>query len=479
MEVAASTEKYTWQSGFKKSDGKSEQSPPAQSLITNPSCPECASRRVWRDGLRYLNDGETVQRWLCRDCSYRFSDSTAQPKIKVHVSAQPVKIPSSINDHFEPFRSLTSTKKLLNNGSLTINKDVDSHPDPDRVSSIAFKYRGLNNGCRRVRVSGVEAKNLAEVESRTEKRAAGATETKTTLAKMKGKIVEHAFWLKKNGYKESMIKTRTYHLRILMKRGANILDPESVKETIAKLQVKEGTKAQYVATYHIFALQNGSVWDPPDYKQHQKIPFIPTEDEVDQLIAACGKKNSTLLQLLKETAMRIGEAWRLKWTDIDFERNLVMLNDPEKNSKARVFNVSNKLIGMLKGLPKTSKRVIGYTNLDNKKHDYLRFRKRLAQRLQNPGLLKITFHTFRHWKATMLYHETKDILFVMDFLGHRDIRNTMRYIQLEKALFNSGKDQFHVRVAKNVEEACSFVEVGFEYVTGNYDDGGKIFRKRK
>ena len=79
----------------------------------------------------------------------------------------------------------------------------------------------------------------------------------------------------------------------------------------------------------------------------------------------------------------------------------------------------------------------------------------------------------------MLYHETKDILFVMDFLGHRDTRNTMRYIQLEKALFNSGKDQFHVRVAKNVAEACPLVEVGFEYVTGNYDDGDKIFRKRK
>jgi len=34
-------------------------------------------------------------------------------------------------------------------------------------------------------------------------------------------------------------------------------------------------------------------------------------------------------------------------------------------------------------------------------------------------------------------------------------------------------------VAKNVEEAKKLVKVGFEYVTGEYDDGGKIFRKRK
>jgi hypothetical protein len=43
----------------------------------------------------------------------------------------------------------------------------------------------------------------------------------------------------------------------------------------------------------------------------------------------------------------------------------------------------------------------------------------------------------------------------------------------------SNKDEFTVRVATNVEEACAFVEAGFEYVTGEYGDGGKIFRKRK
>ena len=30
----------------------------------------------------------------------------------------------------------------------------------------------------------------------------------------------------------------------------------------------------------------------------------------------------------------------------------------------------------------------------------------------------------------------------------------------------------------NAEEAVELVELGFEYVTGEYNDGGKIFRKR-
>jgi hypothetical protein len=30
-----------------------------------------------------------------------------------------------------------------------------------------------------------------------------------------------------------------------------------------------------------------------------------------------------------------------------------------------------------------------------------------------------------------------------------------------------------------VKEACILIDVGFEFVTGEYNDGGKIFRKLK
>jgi len=53
-------------------------------------------------------------------------------------------------------------------------------------------------------------------------------------------------------------------------------------------------------------------------------------------------------------------------------------------------------------------------------------------------------------------------------------------IQLEKDLFgNLPNDPFTTKVAYNTDQACKLIEVGFEYVTGDYGDGGKIFRKRK
>ena len=68
----------------------------------------------------------------------------------------------------------------------------------------------------------------------------------------------------------------------------------------------------------------------------------------------------------------------------------------------------------------------------------------------------------------------------MKILGHRSIKSTMKYIDLDRAIFGElGSDEFTVRVAQNIKEACALVEVGFEYVTGEYSDGGKIFRKRK
>ncbi|MDH5482771.1 MAG: hypothetical protein OEY22_07835 [Candidatus Bathyarchaeota archaeon] len=69
---------------------------------------------------------------------------------------------------------------------------------------------------------------------------------------------------------------------------------------------------------------------------------------------------------------------------------------------------------------------------------------------------------------------------MMQILGHRNIRNTLIYITVEKGLFQeTTDDQYHVKVAKNTEESIKLIEVGFEYVTGEYNDGGKIFRKRK
>jgi integrase len=113
----------------------------------------------------------------------------------------------------------------------------------------------------------------------------------------------------------------------------------------------EGRKENLVCVYAGFCRQYGIAFEAPRYRRIDQLPFIPLESEVDQFIAGMGVKMSTYLQLLKETGARAGEAWRLRWTDIDSERQIVSIA-PEKNSKARQLRITGRLLSMLERLPR-------------------------------------------------------------------------------------------------------------------------------
>ena len=132
---------------------------------------------------------------------------------------------------------------------------------------------------------------------------------------------------------------------------------------------------------------------------------------------------------------------------------------------------------MLNALPRKSHRVFGDGPINSMKTTFQRTRRNLAAKLQNPRLTRISFHTLRHWKATMEYHKTKDLLRVMAFLGHKKSDNTLLYIQLEEKLFKPSDDELTVRAAHNVKEATELAEVGFELF--DVVEGIHLYRKRK
>jgi len=283
-------------------------------------------------------------------------------------------------------------------------------------------------------------------------------------------IINLALTLKKDGYRESTIIGYVRALKQLSKIS-NLFDPENVKEAIANKNVSLGRKEILVNAYALFCLNILQVpFERPIYNRIRKIPYIPTESEIDALITGIRSyRTRAVLQLIKETAIRPGEAIQLRWSDIDFQQKIVYVT-PEKNSDPRALRISDKLIAMLNMLPRNGHAVFN-CSLNQLCHRFFDSRKRLAK--ANPNLLKISFKTLRHWKATMEYHKTKDLLYVKQLLGHRSITSTLVYTHL----INFENDEFVVRVARTLDEACKLVEAGFEYVTEM--DGAKIFRKRK
>lgn len=73
----------------------------------------------------------------------------------------------------------------------------------------------------------------------------------------------------------------------------------------------------------------------------------------------------------------------------------------------------------------------------------------------------------------MEYNLTKDILHMMQFLGHRNIKNTLVYTHL----LPQKDDEFVVKVARTLDDAKTLLECGFKYIT-DYADY-KLFRKHK
>jgi hypothetical protein len=89
---------------------------------------------------------------------------------------------------------------------------------------------------------------------------------------------------------EATITRRAKLLKTLVNKGADIHNSESVKETITKQQHwKNKTKELAVKTYDYFLKMHGQTWKKPVYKTVRTIPFIPTEEELNNLIAGCNR----------------------------------------------------------------------------------------------------------------------------------------------------------------------------------------------
>ena len=95
-------------------------------------CPECGSAKVWKDGLRYTSRG-AIQRYLCRSCGYRFSET----QVKLNITS---KLPERSKVIFEPGNvhssSLNSVKESSDNAPFTVREDVGSHGSSPLILSL-------------------------------------------------------------------------------------------------------------------------------------------------------------------------------------------------------------------------------------------------------------------------------------------------------------------------------------------------------
>ncbi len=145
--------------------------------------------------------------------------------------------------------------------------------------------------------------------------------------------MEYGFHLRKNGYRESSIDRSVRILRRLSKL-CDLANTEAVKTYLSTLEWSLGTKEIASNVLDSFYKFQGIPFSKPRYRRVDKLPFLPSEGEIDQLIGGCSRRVGSFLQFLKETGARAGEAWGVKWTDLDLEQRTVRITPGEEQQSA-------------------------------------------------------------------------------------------------------------------------------------------------
>lgn len=420
------------------------------------TCPWCGGTRFWKAGNRKLADGSKIPRWLClsEGCGHRFSQS----KKKVDVRSKLGVMSHSESNHFEKVVTVSefSVQKGLDSSTFSRSEDSGVHKVTD-VGKPFYCFLPYNCN-QRIYYSERSSKNL--IISPQEAEFVGDISQKNQPEK--SSIIEFLWNLKKQGrYSNATIETRGKILTLMQKRGCKLSDPEGVKSFIANSKTwSNGHKQIAVYAYEQYAKFHNIKWTPPFYDNNKTLPWVPTEKEVDALISGTPKKIATSLLALKETGFRIGELWRCRWIDLDEEKNTLKCI-AEKHGNPREIKISSRLVAMLLALPKRNDYIFGATSLNAHRWNYDQKKTALAMKLQNPRLKRITFHTFRHFKASTEYAKTRDILHVKEMLGHRNINSTLVYTHIVP--FDENAEGYYHATAKDDKEAGELYDQGYRY----------------
>jgi integrase len=185
-----------------------------------------------------------------------------------------------------------------------------------------------------------------------------------------------------------------------------------------------------------------------------------TATEVAAIVACCKQQTElnwlgAVVVALASTGLRISELAALRWSDIDFERNMILLTDESthaprrrrrkaretKNSRSRSFPIHDGLRTVLLGISQQDGGLIfrgprgGVLKPDTVRRILIRdVLSKLEGQFPTPeeemGFADGRLHTFRHYFCSQCANSNVPERVVMAWLGHQSSRMVKRYYHL-------------------------------------------------
>jgi len=185
------------------------------------------------------------------------------------------------------------------------------------------------------------------------------------------------------------------------------------------------------------AMEWGLLEKLPRFKFLKTAP--PTFDflhpsESDALMSAVTKEPwRTMVRCALRTGMRFGELLGLRWEDVDFERNVIVVrrnvvdgNDgTPKNNRFRMIPMAPSLRDELRAMPRRADRV--FVLADGRTPNRWSAIEALERACERAGLRRIGWHVLRHGFASQLVGAGVNLAMIQALLGHSTLEMTMRY----------------------------------------------------
>jgi len=182
------------------------------------------------------------------------------------------------------------------------------------------------------------------------------------------------------------------------------------------------------------------------YKESRgRVRFL-SDDERNTLLDACKQSDNDHLYLVVVLALSTGarkmEILGLEWKDVDFDRQLIVLNET-KNDERRVLPLQGfaykLMLEQRNKIPKNcnyvfpSKKVKKDQNTNELTYQPIDIRTAWENALKKAGIKDFRFHDLRHSAASYLAMNGASLAEIAEVLGHKTLQMVKRYAHLSEA----------------------------------------------
>ena len=152
---------------------------------------------------------------------------------------------------------------------------------------------------------------------------------------------------------------------------------------------------------------------------------VVSREEEGRLLRNAVPYLEDLIRFALSTGLRIGEVFSLRWSNVDWENDLLNVFSP-KTAKIREIPINSEARKVLEYWALGKRNEFVFYNPDTGK-PFVDLKAGFALACRKAGISGVTWHTLRHTFASRLLERGADIVTVQQLLGHSTVTVTMRY----------------------------------------------------